>query len=533
MKQGSDFLPDLDTGELDRLIEEHQILMETIRESPVHFCVYDAQDRLVAWNKSYEANYPKAFEALRDRANRRELTYADLMRFELADKLSPEELEVEVAQRVALQAEASGEPVIRAYPSHVLRVHKYRLTSGAVAGFAVDVTDMIEHEQELSDAREAAEQSEAAKARFLANMSHEIRTPMNGVMGLAEMLAQTDLTVEQRELIDTILSSAEALLVTINDVLDFSKIDAGKLEIVTEPFDLHRLVREAIDLLLPVSRAKGIALEMRYPDAEKRWFVGDVVRIRQCLLNLMGNAIKFTLEGSVSVAVSVEREAGVVLKISDTGIGIAEEAVDKIFSAFEQADTRTARQFEGTGLGLAITNRLVELMGGEISVTSVLGEGSTFQITLPLLQSCAVVPAGAARDGSDVDLSDLRVLLVEDNRTNRLVVGKMLGHLVGEIREAVNGEEAVAAFSADRPDLILMDVSMPVMSGLDATRAIRDLEAERRATRVPIISLTANAMAEDLAACTEAGMDATLTKPVRRADLIAAISGFLEGRLQG
>ncbi|MEM7210944.1 MAG: ATP-binding protein, partial [Pseudomonadota bacterium] len=493
MNKERDVLPELKSGEFDRLIEEHQILMETIRESPVHFCVYDAKDRLVAWNDSYEGNYPKAFEELRHLADKRELTYADLLRHELAGRLSPEELEAEVAQRVALQAEATGEPVVREYPDHVLRVLKYRLPSGAVAGMAIDVTDMVQHERELETSRRAAEQSEAAKSRFLANMSHEIRTPMNGVMGLAEMLGKTQLTPEQRELVDTILSSSEALLVTINDVLDFSKMDAGKLEIVEEPFDLRRLTCEVADLLLPVSRAKGVALDMVYAKSDPGWFVGDVVRVRQVLLNLLGNAIKFTLEGAVSIAVSVPPEGGVKIRVSDTGIGIENDMIGKIFSAFEQADAQKARQFEGTGLGLAITHRLVELMGGEIAVTSELGRGSTFALTLPLVP-CAPVELAPAVVGTDTtDLSDMRVLLVEDNRTNRLVVRKMLAGTVHEITEAVNGKEAIAAYRAGPPDLVLMDVSMPVMSGLEATRILRKLEASRRARRVPIIALTANA----------------------------------------
>ncbi|MEO1459183.1 MAG: ATP-binding protein, partial [Pseudomonadota bacterium] len=513
MENSTEALGAFDGEALDSLLREHQILLETVEQSPVHFCVYDWKDRLIAWNKAYEQNYPNAFAALREKLDAREATYADIMRHELSLKLPEDEVEAEVARRVAFQAKAQGEPVVREYGGHTLRIHKYRLPSGAVAGLAVDITDLKERERELSQARRAAERSEAAKTRFLANMSHELRTPVNGIMGLASVLAEKDMPDEQRAIVRTIENSAEALLATINEVLDFSKIDAGKLEIVPEPFNLRQLAREVVDLVTPSASRKGLELVLSYPPGEPSVFVGDTLRIRQCLLNLVGNAVKFTEAGSVRIAIAAAPCGEVTIEVADTGIGIAPEDLAQIFLAFEQVNTRAARRFDGTGLGLAITRSLVELMNGRIAVASELGRGSTFTIGLPLDPAAPEetkprqAPGPVATDG----LARLRVLLAEDNATNRLVVEKMLGAHLDELLVARDGGEAVERYRAEAPDLVLMDLSMPVLSGLEAAGEIRRLEAETGRARVPMIALTANAMAEDREACLAAGMDDFLT----------------------
>ena len=515
------------SGDLMRLADEHQMLLETIQFSPVHFCVYDPQDRLLAWNKAYEANYPDAFEALRDQIAETGVTYADLIRHQLAHTMDPDALEAEVAHRVALQASAAGEPVIRRYKDHVLKVHKYRLPSGAVAGLAVDISDLIQNERKLSEARRAAEQGARAKASFLANMSHEIRTPMNGIIGLTDLLQETALDADQRDLVNTIASSANALMSTINEILDFSKIDAGKLDIVCEPFDLNVVLNDLADLMRPVAEQKDLRLNIRFSRTEPHWYLGDPLRIRQCLLNLVGNALKFTLEGSVSLEIRRQTSGEIRFQVKDTGIGIAPEHVSKIFTAFEQADSRSARLFEGTGLGLAITRRLVELMGGRVAVESVQNEGSTFTFWLPLEDTAAAEKALSQQTTEVLDLAGVDILIAEDNQTNRMVIERMLRPTGAAVRFAHDGEEAVAEARRIRPDLILMDISMPRLNGLDATRAIRQHEAQSKDPRVPIASLTANAMQEDHQKCLDAGMDMMLTKPVRKTELMATLQEMM------
>ena len=376
-------------GEMQaRLIEEHRMLKEAVEHSPVHFCVYDHEDRLLAWNESYEANYPSAFAALRGRAERREVTYADLLRHHFAERLSPDEVEEEVERRVNLQQEADGRPVIRDYGSKTLKVFKYRLPSGAIAGLAVDITDLMERERELVVARKAAEQAARSKTAFLSTMSHEIRTPMNGVLGVTALLEQTELDEAQRRYVELIRSSGEALLGVINEILDFSRIEAGKMEVAAVRMDLRRMLSEIIDLLEPVAQQKGLTIGLRWTDGLPTDWTGDALKIRQCVLNLVGNAIKFTSEGGATIGVA-PGVGGVSIEVADTGPGLPPDRMEDAFRAFTQVDDRETRQTEGTGLGLAITRRLVRLMGGEIGVVSRPGEGARFTISLPLAPATA------------------------------------------------------------------------------------------------------------------------------------------------
>lgn len=516
----------IDPEALRRVMREHQILLETVRESPVHFCVYDPDDHLIAWNKPYEQNYPKVFRDLRAQANQRRLTYSDLLRHEMRDTLTADALEAEVEKRVEMQANADGEAVVREYGGNTLRVHKYRLPSGAVAGLAVDITDLAERERELRDARETAEASEASKARLLANISHEIRTPMNGIMGLAAMLADTKLTDEQRELVETITVSADALLTTINEVLDFSKIEAGKLEILAEPFDLATLCTSITRLLQPVADQKGIRITLEVSNACKGWFMGDALRIRQCLLNIAGNAIKFTREGGVTIQCDIAG-SDALISISDSGVGIAADQIQSIFEAFEQGDGKKAREFEGTGLGLTITRQLIGLMSGEISVESTLGVGSTFRVRLPMASTTRPDDHASSSNATNVleesCLQQADVLVADDNRTNRMVIDKMIGKAIGCLRFAKDGCEAVRMAHERRPDILFMDVAMPILDGIEATRQIRTDEAQKGNAPIPIYGLTAHAMETTLADGIAAGMNTVLTKPISKADLVNCI----------
>jgi len=387
-----------------------------------------------------------------------------------------------------------------------------------------DVTEAKHHEAEMTDARIAAESSERAKSAFLATMSHEIRTPMNAVIGMADLLCETKLDDNQRLFADTIRNSADALLKIINDILDLSKLEAGRLSIDPVDFPPGPCVLDAVDLLRPRAEAKGLELAVEFRTQLPAMLHGDDGRLRQILVNLTGNAIKFSDHGRVSVIVSHrDQGAEVMLRIEvrDTGIGIPSEKRTRIFDPFAQADAATTRRFGGTGLGLAISRLLARQMGGDITVDSRPGEGSCFRVDLKLVSACGVREAEPLADVDQSALSGLRVLLAEDNGTNRLLVRTFLKGTGIVLEMAVNGRIAVDMATAQVFDVILMDLSMPELDGLGATREIRAFGGHRPR----IVALTANAFASDRKDCLDAGMDAFLSKPVRKADLLAALAG--------
>lgn len=362
--------------------------------------------------------------------------------------------------------------------------------------------------------RAAAEAASAAKSRFLAVMSHEMRTPLNAIVGMTTLLADSALDDEQRRFVDTARTSTDALLDLINDVLDFSKIDTGHIELESAAFDLHACVRGSLDLLRPRVEAGGLAFGARVAEAVPRWVVGDAARLRQVLVDLVGNAVKFTAEGEVRVEVDgvVDDDGAARLRfaVSDTGIGIPPEKQGAIFEAFSQVDASMTRRYGGSGLGLAISRRLARLMGGDLTVRSAPGEGATFTFTVTL-------PLGRAPADADtpsaVEVPPLRMLLAEDNPVNQRVGQRLVQMLGLDSDLASDGRRVLAAFDAADYDVVLMDVRMPEMDGLEATRRLRASLPPDRQPRV--IALTANATREDEAACYAAGMDAFLSKPLR------------------
>ena len=369
---------------------------------------------------------------------------------------------------------------------------------------------------ELKAARLDADAASAAKSDFLANMSHEIRTPLNGVIGTGRLLQRTPLADEQQELLDTMVTSGEELLELLDGILDFSKIEAGQMILESIPLDLNELASGVVDLLSSRARLKSIDLRLKHRGTGPWWMYGDSTRLRQVLLNLVGNAIKFTPTGSVTLRICLEDDTATI-EVIDTGIGIDSERLPDLFKEFTQTDATTTRKFGGTGLGLAICQRFVLLMKGDLLVESTLGAGTTFSVQLPIKRALPVAP----EDPRAVEpLDGLRVLVVEDHPVNQFITQNMLEQMGCEVVVVDDGAKAVETVSRGAFDIVLMDCHMPNMDGFTAARAIREENSES----LPIIALTAAATTEDRRRCFEAGMNGYLTKPVSLTELTKTLT---------
>ena len=676
--------------------------LETIRDG---FAVFDQDNNLIIANRAYLAIFD-GLDMVKPGIHMSELL-ALLCEEGIVDTGGISHSEWKEAMMDRLWTPRIDAAVLKVWNGTYIKLIDRRTRAGDLVTLALNITDQIHREQQLKEATQKAESANRAKSAFLANMSHEIRTPMNGIIGMADLLAETDLDDEQRMCLDTIRSSGEALLVIINDVLDFSKIEADKVEFKSEPFDFERCLHDVTTLLYPVAAEKGLQLALDYDLFLPTEFVGDAGRLRQVLTNLIGNAIKFTEEGHVAIRVvglpaQDSDKVQLHVTVEDTGIGIPAEKLNDVFSAFQQVENERNRTHDGTGLGLAISKRMIEALGGEIWAESTPNQGSVFCFTLPLTahgdeaacelsapawidqvfvldrkglnrsiivkqlsliglrassigsveelgamtpgandvvligtgneepvctiaqtvreqyQPAAILflsdggltkgkdifdttiqrpvlradliekfqgleepdtaqiqektdqsadeeispavaeetlpeAATSAQHASPVDetvpvvdvavpdetnsilppdapqtqnLRPMRVLVAEDNKTNRLVIAKMLKTLSIDLIFAENGVEALEQFQCQRPDIILTDISMPKMDGKEATRKIRTIEEEQNHPRCPIVAITAHAMEGDAEDILSAGMDHYVTKPLKKAVLLEYIANY-------
>jgi signal transduction histidine kinase/ActR/RegA family two-component response regulator len=486
------------------------------------FLLCDADERVVAWNARYLEMFPWLHSVIGVGVHFGVLVEAGAN----AIVTDPVGREAWRETRWANHRSGRGTFELELQDGSVIHVIERRTPDGGMVSVMRDITLA---ERELTRAKAAAEASNRAKSHFLAAMSHEIRTPLNGVLGMNSLLLKTDLSEEQRSYARTIRSSGKALLALINDILDLSRVEAERLELVIADFDPRRLVEDVAASIAPRAYDKGLAFDVRFQRDLPPALLGDEGRLRQVLFNLIGNAVKFTEGGSVNVEVDSRPLEGeqveLVVSVRDTGIGIAADALPSLFERFKQADSGIARRYGGSGLGLAISRGLVDLMHGSIDVDTEVGRGSTFRVTLSLRRGHSLKLAGADTtfDGAaDMYAGGLNVLVAEDNEVNQHVVRAMLANMGHSCEIACDGLEVVAMVTMRHFDLILMDIQMPNLDGLAATRRIRAMDTS--VAHIPIVALTANAMVEDREAYIEAGMNDHVSKPVEMKDLARAIA---------
>ena len=482
---------------------------------------FDRADRLMAWNEQYASLCTPWGVTLEVG-----MPNADLLKALAARGAFPEAIGREaewLAERRLRRENAGGGAEQLTADGKWIRISDRPTADGGIVTVYVDITDLKSAEVDMAQARDEAEAANRAKSEFLANMSHEIRTPLNGVLGMAQVIAMDELSPLQRERLGVVRSSGESLLSLLNDVLDLSKIEAGKLTIECIDFDLAQEIQAVLAQNRALAANKGLAIEAVIDGAEGL-YQGDPYRIRQIIQNLVSNAIKFTDSGSISVTASADAE-GLKIKVLDTGMGIPPDKIDTIFQKFRQVDESTTRRFGGTGLGLSICRELAQAMGGDVSVQSREGEGSIFTLALPLRLS-ARNPANMAASGPAYRQPELglRVLAAEDNPTNQLVLKALLATAGITPTIVFDGAAAVTAWRNGDWDVILMDVHMPVMDGLTAVKEIRRAEAQSGAAPTRIVALTADAMDHRVREYLDAGMDDYLAKPISIERLFAVLS---------
>ena len=505
-------------------------LRDAIDAMPEGVVFLDPERRYILWNKKYAEIYHRSADLFEPGARLADTLRIGVQRGDYPEALGREE--EWLAQRLALLDNPGVRHEQRLANGRWIMIEERATDEGGVIGLRVDITDMKEQAQALRQALTRAEAANRAKSDFLANMSHEIRTPLNGVLGLASVLDQSRLDPDQRDAVQTIIASANTLDALLSDLLTFSRLESGRIELDSAPFRLRAAIEETAALFHGKARQQGLELRLDLAPEADELVVGDPGRFKQVISNLLSNALKFTAAGGVTVEL---RTAGrgetrrFVMNVHDTGIGFDPADSERLFKRFEQADSSITRKFGGTGLGLSICRQLVDLMGGTISASARPGKGATFTVELPLQRAAGdAFEADACLEQADVAPGNLRILLAEDNPTNRKVAELMLATIGAELDCVENGKEAVEAARRGVYDLALIDLQMPVMDGLSAIRAMRAEELAHGRPRMPMIVLSANVMPEHLAASKAAGADAHIGKPIRAHDLIAAIANAVQ-----
>jgi signal transduction histidine kinase/ActR/RegA family two-component response regulator len=501
-------------------------LRQAIEALPDGLAFYDAEDRLMLWNTRYALVNPGLESTLQKGMTFREVIQIGLDGGLYADAIGREDAWIN--ERMVTRAALSTTMEQHISGDRWLRVSDRRTVAGGIVTICTDITELKHQARVLAEARDSAEAANGAKSQFLANMSHEIRTPLNGVIGVAQALANTDLSGQQKEMLDLIQSSSRTLQVLLSDILDLARVESGRLELNEEAFDLGRAVRESAQLYETSAREKGLQFFVEIAPEVDRWIAGDVVRLKQILTNLVSNSVKFTEQGFVCLTALPgpmrKGQPTLQFSIDDTGIGFDSDTRNRLFSRFEQADGGITRKFGGSGLGLSISRQLAEMMGGELDCESEPGGGSCFMLTIPL--HLAEAPAAVTTADSALAAGDdrrLRVLLADDHPVNRKVVEMILAQAEIDLTSVEDGALALNAVRDGDYDLILMDMQMPVMDGLTATREIRTHEVAMGLPRTPIVMLTANALPEHIASAEAAGADRHLAKPFDAGELLELV----------
>lgn len=501
-----------------RALRDRADVRAALDSAPARLAFFDGRHRLMFWNDAY-AELISRYGVVAARGLSQEVILRGARGAGLPDRVAEQAM-----APIGLNETVKIEPFIAAN-GRWLRAQVTGARHDGRMLVMTDVTDELELVREAAEARGVAEAANQAKSDFLAAMSHEIRTPLNGVLGMVQVMAAHPLDPDQKHRLEIVEESGKGLLSVLNDILDISKIEAGMLELEVHAFDLALLATSVTEPLVETARRRGVAVRLELaPELEGFW-AGDSGKIRQVLTNLMSNALKFTTAGDVVLA-GRRTEAGVVFEVRDSGTGIAADKLDRIFDRFTQAEASTARRFGGTGLGLAICRDLATFLGGSLTVTSVEGAGSTFVFNLPLEPTDP--PAEAAAE-VHAETDQLRILAAEDNATNRMVLAAMLEPLGVVLTIVEDGGAAVEAFGQGAFDLILLDAQMPVMGGIEATRAMRAVEQDEGRARTPILALTGDVMRHQIDAYVAAGMDGAVGKPIEMDALLRAMDRALAG----
>lgn len=499
-------------------------LRAVVEAMPEGVVLLDAEGRYVLWNDRYSEIYHRSADMFAPGARLMDTLRIGVARGDYPEAVGREE--AWLAEREGWLRDPGRRHEQQVSDGRWLLIEERRTADGGIIGLRIDITDMKRQAQALERALAQAEAANIAKSEFLANMSHEIRTPLHGVLGMAQVMARDPLSAEQAARLGVIRRSGDALLGLLNDLLDLSKIEAGRLELAPAPFDLESVVISACGPFEGLAQEKGVRLDVEVASTARGGWLGDGPRLQQVVANLVSNAVKFTDDGEVRVLAQIAAGGGLEIRVSDTGIGIPDDRMASLFQKFSQVESSATRRFAGTGLGLSISRQFVQMMGGDLTVASRLGGGSTFTAAVPLIRATVRDPAVemiAGPAGRWPGERRPRVLAAEDNPTNQLILRALLEPLDLELVLAGNGEEAVAAVADQTFDLVLMDIQMPDVDGLAATRRIRALELERGLARTPVVALSANVMTHQIAEYLKAGMDDVVPKPVEAERLFAAV----------